>query len=164
MNLSCLTKAKLVMLEVPQHYKYEKRGTRGKRCRCVAVQLVLQKDLCEHRGHVCELEWAGRQTRGCAGRETVCTSADGTVRNPKLSINILTCTHFITGTAKLGLWLQQDPYIKIIGSQQRLTENIFYFTLTQGSSCFKSWRRETQTWPWLPIPKGCINLYKNLSA
>lgn len=29
MNLSCLTDAKLVVLEdqVPQHYKYEKRGT-----------------------------------------------------------------------------------------------------------------------------------------
>lgn len=59
---------------------------------------------------------------------------NSTVSDPKLSINILTCTHFITDTAKLGLWLQRDPYIKIIGSQQRLKEHNFQFILRQGIS------------------------------
>lgn len=125
----------------------------------VAVQLVhssfTEEPLWTQRA--CWWAWMSRkQTRGRAGRETVCTSVDGTVRDPKLSINILTCTHFITATAKPGLWLQRDPYIKIIGSQQRLIENIFHFTLRQGIS-FKSRPRGRDTQLQLPTSKQCLN-------
>lgn len=71
--------------------------------------------------------------------------ADGTVRDPKLSINGLTWTHFIRDTAKPGLWLQRDHYIKIIGSQQRLKECIFQFILRQSISFKRRPREKTHS-------------------
>lgn len=44
-------------------------------------------------------ELQGDERRDCGGRLSAAT------------VNILTCTHFITGCAKSGLWLQLEPCI-----------------------------------------------------
>lgn len=54
------------------------------------------------------------------------TALDSTVGDPKLPIKILTFTYFITDPAMHGLWLQWDPYFKVIGYQKQLLENISF--------------------------------------